>query len=102
MTTRLMGQPKELEMGHRYNGKPLLTETQLSNKLRRRRFGLICKYGIIGGSPSQQPDLTGRPWFKPLPSPVPAADAALGTVIGWLSLLPFMRRLTRREQRWRQ
>lgn len=53
------------------------------------------------GTQPRQPDLAGAPWFKTM-LPMPDADTAFGTIMGWLSLLPFMKRLTRGEQRWQR
>lgn len=65
------------------------------NQQRLNMRGLSQRPGTV----PRQPDLTGTPWFKTL-SPMPGPDIAFGTIMGWLSLLPFMKRLTRGEQRW--
>jgi len=72
-------------------------ERERHNQQRLNMRGLRQK----PGTQPRQPDLTGTPWLKPM-LPMPGPDEAFGTILGWLSLLPFMKRLTRSEKRWRQ
>ena len=54
------------------------------------------------GTQPRQPDLTGEPWLKAFSLPIPAGGDIIDTMLGLVSLLPFLGKLTRREKRWRQ
>jgi len=73
----------------------------------RRKQRMLMRRHLFGMSQSKGTmpcvfNPVGKPWLRPLPSPKPVAGSVMDTMLGLVSLLPFMKRLTRGEQRWQR